>query len=95
MIGNVAEKTSLKTCAAISVTPKAMKTRCTISPAFSDASPTRASTRSSSAGGTTIRSTPNEITSKALEPRAAKNSGLSESRLKSGWASAKAERTAR
>ena len=31
----------------------------------------------------------------AVDPRAAKNSGLSESRLKSGWASANALSTAR
>ena len=72
-----------------------MNTRCTTSRAGSLTRPTSSSIASRIAGGTTTTSRAKTMISPAVEPRAAKNSGLSESRLKSGWASAKALSTAR
>ena len=80
---------------AISVTSPAIRTTCAMRRGPLPARPTSSSSASSSAGGSTTSSTEKEMMSKPDEPRAAKNSGLSLSRSKSGWATAKHHSTAR
>ena len=87
-------KAFLSAWAAISATSAAINTRWTPALARSPASPTSSSTASPRSGGTTTSSTAKLITSRPDEPRAAKNSGLSLSRSKRGWATAKVHSTA-
>ena len=89
-----ASKAFFSAWAAMSATSAARKTRWTPRRAPAAARPTSSSTASSRSGGTTTSSTAKLITSKPEEPRAAKNSGLSLSRSKSGWATANVHRTA-
>ena len=82
-------------CAAMSATsaPRARSARSagTARPAR----PTAARSPAAASGGSTTSRTEKEMMSKPDEPRAAKNSGLSPSRSKSGWATAKVQSTAR
>ena len=81
--------------AAISATAPPISTACATARAAGPRGPTSSSIASSSAGGSTTSRTQKEMMSKPEEPRAAKNSGLSLSRSKSGWATAKVHSTAR
>ena len=81
--------------AAISATRIEISTRCAPSRAVGPASPTSSSIPNIKSGGSTTSTTEKLMMSKPDEPRAAKNSGLSFSRSKSGWATAKVQRTAR
>ena len=85
----------LSAWAAISATRPPSSTVCAARRGPAPASPISSSTASRSAGGSTTSSTENDTMSKPDEPRAAKNSGLSFRRSKSGCATAKVQSTAR
>jgi hypothetical protein len=84
-----------RACAAISATSTPMKAMWAPRRTGQPIRPSKSSTASSSAGGSTTSRTAKLTMSKPEEPRAAKNSGLSFSRSKSGWATAKVHSTAR
>jgi hypothetical protein len=71
-------------CAAISATSAPRKSTCAPWRSSGRISPSSSSMPSSSAGGSTTSRTEKLMMSKPDEPRAAKNSGLSFSRSKSG-----------
>ena len=82
-------------CAAISATSTPRKTMCAPLRTSGRISPSSSSIPSRSSGGSTTSSTEKLTMSKPVEPRAAKNSGLSFRRSKSGCATANVQRTAR
>jgi hypothetical protein len=71
-------------CAAISTTSAPRKTTCATVLTLGPIRPSNSSIPRRSSGGSTTRRTEKLMMSKPLEPRAAKNSGLSFSRSKSG-----------